>query len=187
LVTLNPKHARFVAEYLIDQDATNAAKRAGYSAKSAHSTGFDLTQRPDVAAAIAEGLKALAERAGISAARIVEEIGRLAVGNLRDLHNSDGSVIPIHQWPDHIASCVSSVEYGTAENTLTGETYSFIKKLHLWSKPEALRLAAQYHRLLTTNVEVSGKDGGAIIVSDVSPLDIARRVAFLLHSGLPKP
>ena len=36
---LNSKQARFVAEYLLDLSATGAAKRAGYSEKTAHSSG----------------------------------------------------------------------------------------------------------------------------------------------------
>lgn len=37
---LTPKQARFVAEYLVDLNATQAAIRAGYSRKTADSIGL---------------------------------------------------------------------------------------------------------------------------------------------------
>lgn len=49
---LNPRQARFVEEYLIDLNATQAAIRAGYSADSAHVNGPRLLANASVAAAI---------------------------------------------------------------------------------------------------------------------------------------
>ncbi|MBK9446194.1 MAG: terminase small subunit [Betaproteobacteria bacterium] len=65
---LNPKQRQFIAEYLIDFNATQAAIRAGYSKKTAGSQGFDLLKKPEIAAAVAKGQakqldKAIATRA----------------------------------------------------------------------------------------------------------------------------
>ena len=49
---LTPKQARFVEEYLVDLNATQAAIRAGYSNKTAYSQGQRLLKKVDVAAAI---------------------------------------------------------------------------------------------------------------------------------------
>jgi hypothetical protein len=49
---LNPKQQRFVAEYLIDLNATQAAVRAGYSAKTARKIGSRLLTKEDIQAAI---------------------------------------------------------------------------------------------------------------------------------------
>lgn len=50
----NTLHKKFVAEYLIDGNAKEAAIRAGYSPKTAAQQGYRLTQRADIQAAIAE-------------------------------------------------------------------------------------------------------------------------------------
>lgn len=50
---LNPKQQRFVDEYLIDLNATQAAIRAGYSAKTAAETGYENLRKPQIAAAVA--------------------------------------------------------------------------------------------------------------------------------------
>jgi hypothetical protein len=51
---LTPRQARFVQEYCRDHNATQAAKRAKYSEKTAYSIGSELLHTPKVAAAIAK-------------------------------------------------------------------------------------------------------------------------------------
>ncbi len=56
---LTAKQARFVAEYLVDLNATQAAIRAGYSETTASETGYENLRKPQIAEAVQ---KALAER-----------------------------------------------------------------------------------------------------------------------------
>ena len=50
--SLNPKQERFVQEYIIDYNATQAAIRAGYSEKTAGSQAHDLLKKPEIQAAV---------------------------------------------------------------------------------------------------------------------------------------
>lgn len=59
---LTPKQQRFVEEYLIDLNATQAAIRAGYSARTAKSIGQENLTKPVIAAAIAAAKEARSER-----------------------------------------------------------------------------------------------------------------------------
>lgn len=90
---LNPKQTRFVAEYLIDLNATQAAIRAGYSAKTAQPISSRLLSNVMVAAAVAEGQAALAAQAGVTAEKIVKELAKLGFSNMQDYVGvtSDGS------------------------------------------------------------------------------------------------
>ncbi len=54
LPMLTPKQSRFVEEYLIDLNATQAAIRAGYSAKTAKQQASRLLTNVDVAASVVE-------------------------------------------------------------------------------------------------------------------------------------
>lgn len=56
---MTPKQERFIAEYLVDGNATKAAARSGYSEKTSAKIGFENLHKPEIAAAIA---KAQAER-----------------------------------------------------------------------------------------------------------------------------
>lgn len=83
-MALTAKQARFVEEYLIDLNATQAAIRSGYSAKSAEDIGRQLLRKTPVALAIAEHQRARAERTGITADRVMEELAKLGFSNMLD-------------------------------------------------------------------------------------------------------
>lgn len=74
---LTPKQARFVDEYCIDCNATQAAIRAGYSKKNADKIGSQLTAHPVVAAAI-EALRAkVSDKAEVDAVWVREKLRRV--------------------------------------------------------------------------------------------------------------
>jgi len=59
---LTAKQERFIEEYLIDNNATQAAIRAEYSEKTAYSIGQENLKKPEIAEAIAERRKTLSEK-----------------------------------------------------------------------------------------------------------------------------
>lgn len=63
---MTPKQQKFVQEYLIDLNATQAAIRAGYSARRASEIGWQLPQKPTVIEAIAVEQQARIARTGIT-------------------------------------------------------------------------------------------------------------------------
>ena len=63
---LTPKQKRFVEEYLVDLNATQAAIRAGYSEKTAYSIGSENLSKPEIQTAVAEAQNERSERIKIS-------------------------------------------------------------------------------------------------------------------------
>lgn len=99
---LTAKQQRFVDEYLIDLNATQAAIRAGYSEKTARSVGSENLTKPDVAAAIKKGRAKVAERAEWSAAdrlkslktihdTVLEKDPRVAISAIGEANKMQGS------------------------------------------------------------------------------------------------
>lgn len=82
---LTPKQERFVAEYLIDLNATQAAIRAGYAVKTANREGSRLLSNVDIASAIAAKAGKTAEKLDLSAERVLrglfEEATRTGEGS----------------------------------------------------------------------------------------------------------
>ena len=76
-MTLTAKRQRFVAEYLVDLNATQAAIRAGYSARCASEQGYEILRFPQVQTAIAKARRERAVRLGLSADWVVMELVRL--------------------------------------------------------------------------------------------------------------
>lgn len=75
---LTAQQRLFVAEYLKDNNASQAAARAGYSKKTAEQIGYQLLQKPLVAQAIAQQQKASIVRTLGSADEVLEQMWRLA-------------------------------------------------------------------------------------------------------------
>jgi phage terminase small subunit len=74
LAHLNPKQARFVAEYLIDSNATQAAIRAGYSPVSAKVTASRLLTKANIAAAVKAGRAKITDRLEITAESLIRDV-----------------------------------------------------------------------------------------------------------------
>jgi phage terminase small subunit len=75
---MTPKQQLFVCEYLVDLNATQAAIRAGYSAKTARSIGSELLTNPDIAAAVQAAADKRSAKAEITAQAVLQNIQRIA-------------------------------------------------------------------------------------------------------------
>jgi phage terminase small subunit len=74
---LTPKQDMFVREYLIDLNATQAAIRAGYSAKTADVQASRLLGNVQVAAAVQAAMDKRAEETGLDAKFVLNGIVKL--------------------------------------------------------------------------------------------------------------
>ena len=73
-MTLTPKQARFVEQYLVDGNATQAAIRAGYSARTAHVIGGENIRKPAIASALAAARQKLSERTELTQDWVVDRL-----------------------------------------------------------------------------------------------------------------
>lgn len=76
---LTPKQRAFVAEYLKDRNATQAAIRAGYSPDGAGQTAHNLLKKTEIAAAVEQREQAVAEKCGITAEFILNGLKQHAL------------------------------------------------------------------------------------------------------------
>lgn len=81
----NPKMLAFVEQYLVDLNATQAAIRAGYSAKTAGAQAFKLLQKAEILNALDMRRRELAKTTGVTPERVVEELARIAFADPREL------------------------------------------------------------------------------------------------------
>lgn len=96
---LTPLQQRFVEEYLIDLNATQAAGRAGSKAKSLNTAGAEFLANPCVAAEIEKRIAARSERAQINADWVLTRLAAEAEADVADLYTEAGGLKPIHEWP----------------------------------------------------------------------------------------
>lgn len=146
---LAPMQSVFVQEYLIDLNATQAAIRAGYSAKTAEQQGYQLLQKPSVQAAIAARQKEREQRTAVTADRVLLEAARLALFDPRKLFDDDGSPKGIHELDDDTAAAVAGIEVleqfegSGKERVFVG----YLKKYRIADKNAALEKLFKHHGL----------------------------------------
>ena len=146
---LAPMQSVFVQEYLIDLNATQAAIRAGYSAKTAEQQGYQLLQKPSVQAAIAARQKERGERTSVTADRVLLEAARLALFDPRKLFNDDGSPKGITELDDDTAAAVAGIEVveqfeGSGKDRVF---VGYLKKYRIADKNSALEKLFRHHGL----------------------------------------
>lgn len=145
-----------------------------------------IRKRPIVAARIAELRATLNEKAMLSKVDVLNELAKIAMFDIRNLYDDDGELIPLHELDDATAACITGIE-AQRLNTPTTEdptkTTLLTAKVKLADKRAALVDIGKALGMFTDKVEHSGPNG-APLVPEYSQTDIARRVAFLLTSGL---
>ena len=75
---LTPKQRRFIDEYLIDLNATQAAIRAGYSEKTAYSIGLQNLKKLEIQAEIQKRRNRLQSKLEITQERVLQELAAIA-------------------------------------------------------------------------------------------------------------
>jgi phage terminase small subunit len=123
------KHDRFIKEYMVDMNATRAAIRAGYSEKTAYSTGVQLLNKPGVKEKIEAAQKSIAEKLNITTERVLREYARLAFLDIRKAFDADGTLKPIDELDDDTAAAISGIEVESLFEGRGGER-EIIGKLH---------------------------------------------------------
>lgn len=88
MARLTEKQKRFVAEYLVDLNATQAAIRAGYSKKTADRIGPELLGKTCVSGAIQKAIKDRESRTEITQDKVMEELGKVAFAKAADYTDS---------------------------------------------------------------------------------------------------
>ncbi len=96
---MTPKQQRFVEEFLVDLNASAAARRAGYSVRTAEWMGPRLVTKSHVAAEIASAQAQRAERTKIDADWVLRTLAEEKGADLAELLDDRGCVRPVSEWP----------------------------------------------------------------------------------------
>ena len=140
----------FCLEYIIDFNATRAARDSGYSKKTAKQIGSRLLTNVDIQTRIKELIEERKSRVKLTAENVLTELSRLAFSNVKDIiEKGDGELIKfkdIDDIPDELTAAIESIEY---------DKDSKIKyKFH--NKEKALELCLRHLGLLVDTLKVKG-------------------------------
>ena len=107
---LTNKQANFVAEYQRDWNGTQAAIRAKYSVKNADVIADQLLGKAWVAEAIEKAMKSRLKKIGVHAERVLTELARVGLSDIRSLYDEDGRLKHPKDWDENTAAAIAGVE-----------------------------------------------------------------------------
>lgn len=158
---LTARQRAFVTEYLVDLNAAAAARRAGYSARTANRMGHENLSKPDIAAAVQAAMKKRAERTEITAERVLHEISLLAFSNMLDyvrLTPEGDAFIDLSDLTREQAAALTEVQ---VEDYLDGrgDDARAVRrvKVKVADKKGALELLGKHLSLFTDRIDVTSK------------------------------
>ena len=124
---MTKKQKRFVEEYLIDLNATQAAIRAGYRPDNAYSIGSENLRKPEIKAAIDRAMAECSKRTGVNQDRIIRELVKIGFANIADVVDLKTGKIKEGASEDDLA-CIQSIKVKPGEFGIERETKMYDKR-----------------------------------------------------------
>lgn len=141
MAKLNEKQIKYAHEYTKDCNQTQAAIRAGYSAKTAYSQAERLMRNVEVKKLIEKLKIQQQERTNVTADMVINELAKIAFSDISRVFTPDNAIKDISLIDEKDTAAIASVEVDetvkiddAGENFVTGAT----KKVKLWDKLKAL-------------------------------------------------
>jgi phage terminase small subunit len=163
---LTPKQRRFIEEYLIDLNATQAAIRAGYSVKNAGKIGPELLGKTRIKEAIDRALAERSRRTGINQDRVLLELAKIAFLNPVDVINMDEATIRGDANREDTAA-ISSVKVKTIP---TPDGNIVEREVKTYDKLKALEQIGKHLGMWKDNININA-EVAVQIVDDINDGD----------------
>ena len=145
---MTKKQKRFVEEYLIDLNATQAAIRAGYSPHTAKDIGCENLAKPNISAAISLAMAERSKRTGINQDRVLQELARIGFAKITDVVDPDTAKIRPDASEDDLA-CIQSIKIKPNE-------FGTEREVKLYDKKSALVDLGKHLGLFKDKMELTG-------------------------------
>lgn len=178
---LNEQQKKFVDEFLVDFNGTQAAIRAGYSQKSAYAQAHALLKKHEIQNLLKSKKRKTAEKLELSQKRVLLELTRLAFSDLRNYFNADGTPKPITELSDDAAAALASSEIEIRAGKIVKSKKQpsvTISRLKLWDKSKAIEMLAKHFHIFD---EIGPGDvHNYIDLSKLSPADLKSALALLM-------
>lgn len=171
MAKLTPKQRRFIEEYLIDLNATQAAIRSGYSEKTAYAIGIENLKKPQIASAIQSAMERRSDRTAVSQEKVVRELARVAFASVGKIMEDTNGGLMNNLSNDDLAavSCVKTKtsKYPNSDEEITDREIRFHDKI------KALELLGKHLGIFTENISIRGALP-ITIVDDIGAADAGR-------------
>lgn len=180
-----------MAEYPKDWDGSKAVIRAGFHPKDAQRAAemaYQLLQKSPVQEALDRAMEEKLRKIGVHTERVLTEIARVALSDLRNVYNEDGSLKLPHEWSDEAAAAIAGVEVleefvgkGKAR-TLVGHT----KKVRVFDKVRALELLSKNLGIIGNGKHRDEDEEDEGIDRVMTTLELSAKIVYLVKIAVER-
>ncbi|MEO9230913.1 MAG: terminase small subunit [Devosia sp.] len=172
----NARHETFAQGLAKGLSATDAYVAAGYG--ESRSAASRLSTNVNIVARVADLVTKGSDKAGVSVAKVLQELSRLGFSDIRKAFTTDGAILPPGEWDDDFASSVAAIEVvsrNTNEKDAEGRTViEHVHKIKMWDKNSALEKIAKHLGMFTDHVDHTSSDGSMTPRPDKIVIEAAR-------------
>jgi phage terminase small subunit len=147
---LTPKQKRFVDEYLIDLNATQAAIRAGYSKKNAGKIGPELLGKTRISEAIRSSMQKREQRTEVTQDMVVKQLAKIAFLDIKDVVEWNDQSIRIKP-----SESVDGTVLAEVSETMTESGWT--KKVKMSDRMRALDMLGRHLGMFKDKLDVDMK------------------------------
>jgi len=141
--SVDQRRTLFVEAYIANGgNATQAAKSAGFSEKTANEQGCRLLTNVNVSSMIARRQQELADKYALTTDSVIRELGRIVHLDPRKFFKADGSLKAIVDMDDDCVAALASVEVD--ELRADGAVMGITQKIKFWDKNAAIEKAMKH-------------------------------------------
>lgn len=165
---LTPKQERFIAAYLVNPNATQAAIEAGYSKKTAHVIGQENLTKPAIASVIKAKQQKLADKYEVTAERVIRELALIGFANMMDYMTVEGSDarVDFSKLDRDQAAAIQEITVETVGVSTEDKPAIVRTKFKLASKQGALELLGKHLSLFDSAGDEALKEGLAALLQE---------------------
>ncbi len=183
---LNPGQRRFVEEYLINPNATQAATRAGYSPKTAPQQGHELLKNPKVLKEIQEERQKMAAKLEVTREKVLAEYAKLAFVDPRQFWNEDGTLKQVTELDPDVAATLTGFEVDEIGGADGAPSIGVTKKIKWSDKRAALDSINRMMGWNQDKLKLQGDEENPIHVATKVIVVPAKQPAAVLTKPIPK-
>lgn len=188
---LTKKQKFFVAEYPKDWDGSKAVIRAGFHPKDAHRAAemaYQLLHKTPVQEALDRAMEEKLRKIGVHTERVLMEVARVALSDLRNLYNEDGRLKLPGEWSDEAAAAVAGVEV-TEEFEGKGKGRKHIgttKKVRVFDKVRALELLSKNLGIIGNGKHRDEDEEDEGIGRVLTTLELSAKIVYLVKLAVER-
>ncbi|MGD1893999.1 MAG: terminase small subunit [Cyclobacteriaceae bacterium] len=141
---MTAKENQFCIEFIVDNNGTQAAARAGYSKKTARQIATKLLSKVYIQDEIARLKEEINSKKIADITEVLEGLTKIVRFDKKEIYDENGGLLSIHKMPDDHRFAIQQLESEEIKDRY-GNIEGYSKKVKGYSKLDAMEKLLKYH------------------------------------------